>query len=249
MRTKLALILVLGVMAAGLSAAGPARAPQIISDTISTSQGPLTITFVGHGSLYFTWQGKVVHLDPWSQAGDYAALPKGDLILITHEHRDHADAEAFAKARKPDTVVIGSELAVKKLGTGGAVKNGERGEVFGVAIEAVPAYNLVHMREPGVPYHPKGDGNGYVLTFGDKRVYVAGDSEDTPEMRALKDIDVAFLPMNLPFTMTPEMVAAAAKAFKPRLLYPYHTGETDLGKLAELMRDTPGVELRLRAMK
>jgi L-ascorbate metabolism protein UlaG (beta-lactamase superfamily) len=105
------------------------------------------------------------------------------------------------------------------------------------------------MRSEGVPFHPKGNGNGYVITFGDKRIYVAGDTENIPEMKQLKDIDVAFLPMNLPYTMTPEMVADAARAFKPKVLYPYHYGETEPSKLIELMKDTPEVEIRIRKMK
>jgi len=116
-------------------------------------------------------------------------------------------------------------------------------------IEAVPAYNLVHMRSEGKPFHPKGEGNGYVITFGDKRVYVAGDTENTPEMKKLEKIDVAFLPMNLPYTMTLEMVADAAKAFRPKILYPYHYGETDTSKIVELPKDTKEIEVRIRKMK
>ena len=118
----------------------------------------------------------------------------------------------------------------------------------GFKIEAHPAYNLVHMRDSGQPFHPKGEGNSYVITFGDKRVYIGGDTENTPEMKALKDIDVAFLPMNLPYTMTPEMVADAARAFKPKILYPYHTGNTDVSKLTELLKDHPEIEVRIRDM-
>ena len=129
------------------------------------------------------------------------------------------------------------------------MKNGDVESVGGLTIEAVPAYNLVHMRSEGVPYHPKGIGNGYVITFGDKRVYVAGDTENIPEMKNLKNIDYAFLPMNLPYTMTPEMVADAAKAFKPTVLYPYHFGDTDTARLVALMKDTPEVEVRVRNMK
>ena len=115
--------------------------------------------------------------------------------------------------------------------------NGDVKTVAAMTIEAVPAYNLVHKRGSGEPFHPKGQGNGYVITFGDKRVYVAGDTENTPEMKALKDIDIAFLPMNLPYTMTPEMVADAAEAFKPKILYPYHFGKTDTGRLVALLKD------------
>lgn len=129
------------------------------------------------------------------------------------------------------------------------MQNGDVKTVDGLKIEAVPAYNLVHMRSEGVPFHPKGNGNGYVITFGDIRIYVAGDTENIPEMKQLKDIDVAFLPMNLPYTMTPEMVADAARAFKPKVLYPYHYGKTDPSKLVELMKDTPEVEIRIRKMQ
>ena len=123
------------------------------------------------------------------------------------------------------------------------MKNGDVKSISGLKIEAVPAYNLEK------PFHPKGNGNGYIITFGDKRVYVAGDTENIPEMKALKDIDVAFLPMNQPFTMTPEMVADAAKAFKPKILYPYHFGETDTSRIVDLLKDVPDIEVRVRNMK
>ena len=129
------------------------------------------------------------------------------------------------------------------------LKNGDVRTVDGLKIEAVPAYNLVNKRPDGKPFHPKGEGNGYVLTFGDKTVYVAGDTEDIPEMTQLKDIDVAFLPMNLPYTMTPEMAAAAARASMPKVVYPYHFGETDTGRLVSLLKDTPAIEVRVRKMK
>ena len=127
--------------------------------------------------------------------------------------------------------------------------NGDVRNMMGINIEAVPAYNVVHKRDSGEPFHPKGIGNGYVLTFGDKRVYVAGDTEDIPEMKALKGIDVACLPMNLPYTMTPEMVADAARAFRPKVLYPYHYGEADTAQLVELLKDEPDIEVRIRRMK
>ena len=129
------------------------------------------------------------------------------------------------------------------------MKNGDTRTVQGLRIEAVPAYNIKHMRSPGVPFHPKGAGNGYVVTFGDKRVYIAGDTENTPEMKALKGIDIAFLPMSLPYTMTPEMVADAAKAFRPKVLYPYHYGDTDVNKLKELLKKEKGIEVRVRNLK
>ena len=142
-----------------------------------------------------------------------------------------------------------NQAAAGQIPGGLVMKNGEMKTVAGLTIEAVPAYNLVHKRDSGEPFHPKGRGNGYVITFGDKRVYVAGDTENTPEMKALKNIDIAFLPMNLPYTMTPEMVADAARAFKPKVLYPYHFGKTDTTRLAALLQGNPEIELRIRKME
>jgi len=219
------------------------------TDVIPTSTGDLRITFIGHGTLLFTYGGKVVHVDPWSQMADYSKLPKADLVLITHEHRDHLDLKALDVIRKDGTVVVSTEIVAKQVKDALVMKNGDVMASQGFTIEAVAAYNLVHMRSPGTPYHPKGDGNGYIITFADRRVYIAGDSENTPEMKALRNIDAAFLPMNLPYTMTPEMVADAAKAFRPAILYPYHFGETDTQKLATLMKGEKGIEVRIRSLK
>ena len=128
------------------------------------------------------------------------------------------------------------------------MNNGDTKVIEGLKIEAVPAYNIIH-KQDGQPFHPKGIGNGYIITFGDKRVYVAGDTENIPEMKELKGIDIAFLPMNVPFTMTPEMVADAAKVLKPKILYPYHYSETDTSKLLDLLKDSKGIEVRIRNMK
>ena len=217
-------------------------------DTFKTSAGDLEIVFIGHGSLMFTFGGKVIYMDPVSQYADFSKLPKADVILITHEHRDHLDPKAIDAILTEKTRVIVAEVCGNAVKDSMVMKNGEVKVTDGVKIEAVAAYNLVHMRSEGVPFHPKGAGNGYILTFADKRVYVAGDTENTPEMKSLKGIDIAFLPMNLPYTMTPEMVADAAKAFKPKVLYPYHFGETDTSKLLNLMKDEQGVEVRVRKM-
>lgn len=219
------------------------------TDSIKTSGGDLRITFIGHGSLALEYQGKVIQVDPFGKLADYATLPKADIILITHEHQDHLDVDAIKKVRKDGTIIILTDPCTKKVSGGTVMRNGDEKVVDGIKFEAVPAYNLVHMRKPGLPFHPKGQGNGYIITLGDKRVYVAGDTENTPEMKALKNIDIAFLPMNLPYTMTPEMVADAAKAFKPRILYPYHTGDTDVGKLVSLLKDSKDIEVRVRSMK
>ena len=219
------------------------------SDVIKTSAGDLKITFIGHGSLMFTFGGKVIHVDPYSELADYTQLPKADVILLTHEHRDHLDLEALNAVRTEKTVVVLTETCAKQVPGGILMMNGDVKTVEGLKIEAVPAYNIVHKRDTGQPFHPKGVGNGYIITFGDKRAYVAGDTENIPEMKGLKNIAIAFLPMNLPYTMTPEMLADAAKAFKPKILYPYHFGETDTSKLLSLLKETPEIEVRIRKMK
>lgn len=218
-------------------------------DVLHTSAGDLEMTFLGHGTLMFTFNGKVIHIDPYSKVADYVELPNADLILLTHEHGDHLDPKALEPIRQEDTVLILTESCAQKLEGGLVMHNGDTQTVDGIKIEAVPAYNIVHKRDNGQPFHPKGNGNGYILTFGDTRVYVAGDTENTPEMRALQAIDCAFLPMNLPYTMTPEMVADAAKAFKPAFLYPYHYGDTDPAKLVELLQDEAGIEVRIRQLQ
>lgn len=220
-------------------------------DIIPTSKGDLTITFIGHGTLYFTFEEKIIHVDPVSEEADYSELPKADLILVTHDHGDHLDAAVIKKISTEKTDLVFTQKCMDKVNieSGIVMKNGDTRTVQGIKIEAVPAYNIKHMRSPGNPFHPKGEGNGYVLTFRDKRIYVAGDTENTPEMKALENIDVAFLPMNLPYTMTPEMVADAAKAFRPSILYPYHYGNTDPQELVNLLRNEKDIEVRIRDMR
>ena len=244
MKSALALIAIPFLLAAVSHAGG--TLPQ---DVVGTSGGDLSITFVGHGTLIFTYGGKVIHVDPYSKLADYGTLPDADLVLITHDHGDHLDLQALEAIRKAETVVVANPKAAEKLHGAVVLRNGEAKTVLGIPVEAVPAYNLVHMRSEGVPFHPRGVGNGYVLTFGDKRLYVAGDTENIPEMKSMGKIEVAFLPANLPYTMTPEMVADAARMIRPAILYPYHTGETDVARIASLLSDTQGVEVRIRAMK
>ena len=218
-------------------------------DIFDTSHGQLKITFIGHGTLIFTFGEKNIHVDPVGREANYSQFPKADIILITHEHGDHLDPQAIATLRTDNTDIVLTEKCAEKVEGGIIMSNGETRTVQGLKIEAVSAYNIVHMRQSGVPFHPKGEGNGYVITFGDKRVYVAGDTENTPEMKELGEIDIAFLPMNLPYTMTPGMVADAAKAFRPGILYPYHYGDTDTSELVELLKDEKDIEVRIRDMK
>lgn len=219
------------------------------TDIIKTSAGNLEITFIGRGTLMFTFGDKVIHVDPWTKLADYTKLPKADIIFLTHHHGDHLDVKALDTLRTEKTTVVLTETCAAKVKGGVVMNNGNVKTLQGLKIEAVPAYNIVHMRSKGKPFHPKGTGNGYVITFGNKRVYVAGDTENVPEMKGLKEIDIAFLPMNVPYTMTPEMVADAAKAFKPKILYPYHYGKTDTSKLVDLLKDTGDIEVRIRNMK
>ena len=238
----------IGFLCMSIETAGFAGNP-FEADVVKTADGDLEITVIGHASLMFRFGGKIIHVDPFSGVADYSKLPQADMILLTHEHRDHLDIKALDRLRTDKTKIILTEQCAQQVNGGTIMQNGNVTKIDGLKIEAVPAYNLVHMRSEGVPYHPKGNGNGYVITFGDKRIYVAGDTENIPEMKQLKDIDCAFLPMNLPYTMTPEMVADAARAFKPTVLYPYHYGKTDPSKLVELMKDTPEVEIRIRKME
>ncbi len=217
-------------------------------DIIKTSKGDLEIYFIGHASLIFTCGGKTIHIDPTGMVGDYSKLPKADLVLITHEHFDHFDPKALEQISKAETIVAGTPAVAQQYKNCIAMQNGDMKTIEGLEIEAVPAYNIIHERSKGMPFHPKGAGNGYVITFGDVRVYIAGDTENIPEMKALKNIDIAFLPMNLPYTMTPEMVADATKAFNPKILYPYHFSETDISRIADLLKNDK-VEVRIRNMK
>ncbi len=239
----------LGLTLVATMAVSPALAAGTFeTDRLPTSAGDLKITFIGHASLMFEFGGQVIYSDPVGQYGDYSKLPKADLILIAHEHGDHFDPKTIALISKGKTKLVLTPLCAAQLGRGIVLKNGEETTVDGIRIEAAPAYNIVHMRSPGAPFHPKGDGNGYILTFGDKRVYVAGDTENIPEMKSLGRIDCAFLPMNLPYTMTPEMVADAARMVRPAILYPYHTTDTDTSKLQPLLKDEKGIEVRIRRM-
>lgn len=216
------------------------------TDTIKTSEGDLAITFIGHATLMFSFKDKVIHVDPWTRFTDYKDMPKADIILVTHDHMDHFDKKAIDTLSTDKTKLVLTKICYEQTGGGIVMKNGDVKTVDGFRIEAVPAYNIVHMRGENNPFHPKGDGNGYIITFGDKKVYVAGDTENTPEMKALKGIDIAFLPMNLPFTMSPEMVADAAMAFRPGILYPYHYGQTDTSRLVDLLKNEKDIEVRIR---
>jgi hypothetical protein len=175
------LLVVMGIFVLFTTAVVVAAQEEFEMDIIETPGGNLKITFIGHGTLMFTFGGKVIHVDPFSRLADYAKLPKADMILITHEHRDHLDLKALKALRTEKTTVILTKTCSRQVEGGIVMNNGDVKSVEGLKIEAVPAYNII-----GQPFHPKGVGNGYVITFGEKRVYVAGDTENVPEMKELK---------------------------------------------------------------
>ena len=219
-----------------------AAAAQLQTDTYETSAGKVDITPIGHGSLMIAFQGKVIHVDPYSSAGDYSEYPKADLVLITHEHGDHFDRYALETICTPKTEIISNKTVADLYAKVDVYM--DNGDVYGwedIQINAVPAYNILHIKENGEPYHPKGVGNGYVLTFGDFVLYIAGDTEPIPEMAELENIDVAFLPKNLPYTMSDEQFVEAARTIKPKVLYPYHYIQIDK---AALRAQLPGIEIK-----
>jgi L-ascorbate metabolism protein UlaG (beta-lactamase superfamily) len=203
-------------------------------DTLATSAGDVAIHAIHHAAFTLTFNGTTILVDP-APLGDtvntaeFTALPAPALILVTHEHGDHFNVPIL-QAVSGSATIVAPQSAFDKMpddlkAKTKVMKNGDKLEVAGVAIEAVPAYNTSPDKQQ---FHPKGRDNGYVLTFGDKHIYVAGDTEDTPEMRALTGIDVAFLPMNLPYTMSVDQAADAVKAFKPKVVYPYHSRGSDV---------------------
>lgn len=210
-----------------------------------TSEGDLIIDPIIHAAIRFEFRGKQYYVDPAGKAA-WDEMPKADVILITHEHWDHLNPEVIKQISKEGTIVYANASSAKKFKPARVINVGETKKILDITVEAIPAYNIHKDR---LKYHPKErKDNGYVLSFGDKRVYVAGDTECTPEMKALKNIDIAFLPINLPYTMSPEEAAEAARTFKPRILYPYHQGSSDPEKVKKLLSDEKGIEVRVLSL-
>ena len=223
-------------------------------NVVMTSMGDLVINPIHHASMMLEWNGMNILVDPAPPPGgapegtdptaEYTALPEPDLTLVTDIHGDHFNADILAAVSSAAPIVapqaVADQLPEDLQAMTQVVANGESVTVQGIQIEAVPMYNLTEDR---LQYHEMGRGNGYVLTLGDTRVYIAGDTEDIPEMRALMDIDVAFVPMNLPYTMTPEQAADAVVEFQPTIVYPYHYGMSDLDVFVQNVGDASEVRL------
>jgi L-ascorbate metabolism protein UlaG (beta-lactamase superfamily) len=214
-------------------------------DTFATSAGTLTIVPIHHASLILSVGKAVIYVDPVG-AERFAGQPAATAVLFTHGHSDHFDLPTLhaVAAELPETCNpdVAEKLPPAWREKAQVLANGDKGHIEGFEIEAMPAYNLTPDRQN---YHPRGIGNGYVLSIGGKRIYIAGDTEDTPEMRALRGIDVAFLPMNLPYTMEPEQAADAAQAFRPVVVYPYHYGGSDFPQVFARLLDGTGISVRL----
>jgi len=214
------------------------------ADKIPATGGDITIQPLNHATLQLTWSGHVITVDPVG-AADYTGLTAPDIILVTDIHSDHLDPATIAKVKKASTKIVAPSAAASKLENPIVMANGETKTVDGLSITAVPMYNLKRGPAEGQLYHDKGRGNGYVITLGGKRIYIAGDTEGVPEMRALKNIDVAFIPMNLPYTMTPAEAADAVKAFAPKVVYPYHYKGQEPSEFQSALKGT-GIDVRLR---
>jgi L-ascorbate metabolism protein UlaG (beta-lactamase superfamily) len=213
------------------------------TQVIPTSAGPVKITPLYHASTLIEAGGKTIYLDP-AKPAKLAGLPKADLILITDIHGDHMDPASIKEVSKAETEILAPPAVVQTVTAAKPMGNGETKNWQGWTIDAVPAYNLKRGPAPGKLFHDKGRGNGYVLTYGGKRLYFSGDTEGVPEMRALKNIDVAFVCMNLPYTMPPDEAADAVKTFHPKIVIPYHYRGSDLSGFTKGLEGT-GIEVRL----
>lgn len=217
------------------------------SDVFATENNKkIEIFFIKHASLIINYDNKLIYIDPITEYADFSKFPKADLILITHEHYDHLDKQAIENLSKDDTEIILNSNSQKILNSGKIMSNGDELVVLNnINIKAVPAYNIIpeHLQ-----FHPKGRDNGYVLTLDNMKIYIAGDTENIDEMNNLKDIDITFLPVNQPYTMTIEQANLATKMINPKILYPYHYGNTKIEELSKLLKESD-IDIRIRNME
>lgn len=226
-----------------LACAGAALAQRHPTVDFATQAGPMKMTVIRHASLMLEAGGQVIHVDPWSQ-GNYAGLPQADIILLTDTHGDHLDAKALAVVRKGGTQVVAPEAAARQVQGSRVMKNGESLKIGPFQVEALPMYNVKRGPAEGKVFHEKGRGNAYIVTYGGFRLYIAGDTEGIPEMKAQKNIDAVLIPMNLPYTMPPEEAAEAVQAFHPKVAIPYHYRGSDLAVFQKALAGS-GVEVKL----
>ncbi|MBR5695593.1 MAG: MBL fold metallo-hydrolase [Paludibacteraceae bacterium] len=217
-------------------------------DVFQTKSGKsVTFQALVHASIRIQYDGKEIEIDPVSKLGErtipYATMPKADYIFVTHEHFDHFDKEAIATLSSDKTKLITNKRCAEMLGKGQTMANGETLRLTDdITVEAVPAYNTTEGHQQ---FHPKGRDNGFILTIDGLRIYIAGDTEDIPEMADIKEIDIAFLPCNQPYTMTTDQLVRAAKIIKPKVVFPYHYSQTDVSQLPAQLKDE-GIEVRIR---
>jgi L-ascorbate metabolism protein UlaG (beta-lactamase superfamily) len=221
-----------------------AGASVVTGDYLGTDDGNVLIHPVRHGTLVLLWNGKTIYVDP-AAGGAYSGLPKADLILYTHEHSDHYDASTLSTVKGASGVILAPKAVYQLLSTTmksvtTVLTNGVATNLLGLSVQAVPAYNLTAAN------HPKGTGNGYVLTIGGRRIYISGDTDDVPEIRALSSIDVAFVCMRVPYTMSVSQAASCVRAFRPKTVYPYHYQDNDVNAFKRLVGTDTGTEVRLR---
>ncbi|MBU6403028.1 MAG: MBL fold metallo-hydrolase [Verrucomicrobia bacterium] len=240
--------LILGLALGCAGQPSPAAGAELNGDAIPTSQGDLIIHPINHATFAMAWNTNTIYVDPVGGAQRFAGLPRPNLILVTDIHGDHLNPETLAAVAGPTTRIVAPAAVAEKLpdplrAQTTVLANGQTRSLLDITIQAIPMYNLTADR---LRFHTKGRGNGYVLTLGGARVYISGDTEDIPEMRTLKNIDVAFLCMNLPYTMDVQQAAAAVRAFRPKIVYPYHYRGSDLQKFKRLVGDDAGVQVRLR---
>ena len=231
----------------GLTAYGQKSYDTYEVDVFKTKNGKeVRFHALVHASIRIEYDGQEIEIDPVTKLGnrtiDYTAMPKADYLLVTHEHGDHFDKEAIRLLTDDKTQLVMNKRCVEMYGSGQAMVNGQSLMLNDIKLEAVPAYNTT---EGHLQFHPKGRDNGYILTLDGLRIYIAGDTEDIPEMQDIKDIDIAFLPCNQPYTMTPDQLIRAAKVIKPKVLFPYHYGKTDVSTIPALLKDE-GIDVRIR---
>ncbi|MCH4148058.1 MAG: MBL fold metallo-hydrolase [Prevotella sp.] len=224
-----------------------ACAQKTSKDTFYTHSGKkVVLTAIKHASIEINYNGLEIEVDPVGELApetNYRHFPKADFILITHEHNDHLDAQAVAELEKKGTVIVTNQNSERILGKGEVMKNGDHLQLApDIQLDAVPAYNIT----PGhTQYHPKGRDNGFILTLDGLRIYIAGDTEDIKEMENVKDIDIAFLPTNQPFTMTPAQTVKVARLIRPKVLFPYHYSDTKIDEVSRQLKGS-GIDVRIR---